>query len=111
MTQTINTNEVKKTSPNKPTIKVTVSIKEAKSELKRITERTSGSFQDEAIKIVKEILNNVRTKGDDALKEYTSRFDGFLAESLQVSTDLITKAWEDTPKALQDSLLLAKKKN
>ena len=110
MKQTINKDEVEKTSPNKPIIKITESIEEANSELKRITERTSGAFQDEAIKVVKEILNKVSERGDEALKEYTSRFDGFLAESLQVPSDSLLKAWEQTPKALQESLLLAKKR-
>ena len=110
MTQTINKNEVEKDFPNKPIIKLTASIEEAQSELKRITERTSGTVQDEAIKVVKDILKNVRERGDEALKEYTFRFDGFVAESLQVSTDSILKAWEETPRALQDSLLLAKER-
>ena len=110
MTQTINKNEAEKTSRGKPIIKTTDNIDEAKSELKRITERTSGSVQDEAIKVVKGILRNVSLKGDQALKEYTSRFDGFLADSLEVPSDLILKAWEETPIALQDSLLLAKER-
>ena len=110
MTQSINKDEVETTFPNKPIIKLTENIQDAKSELKRITERTSGSVQDEAIKVVKDILKNVQKNGDKALKEYTSRFDGFIAESLQVSSDSILTAWEKTPKALQDSLLLAKKR-
>ena len=95
MTQTINNDEVEITFPNKPIIKLTESIEEAKSELKRITERTSGTVQDEAIKVVKDILTNVRERGDEALKEYTSRFDGFLAESLQVPSESILRAWEE----------------
>ena len=110
MTQIINKDKVEKTFPSEPVIKQAENIEEAKSELKRITERTSGTVEDEAIKVVKDILKNVGERGDEALKEYTSRFDGFLAESLQVPSDLILKAWEETPKDLQDSLLLAKKR-
>ena len=110
MTQLINKDEVEKTSPNKPIIKIAVNIDEAKSELLKITERTSGTAQDEAKKVVKEILENVSARGDQALKEYTSRFDGFLPESLRVSPDSILKAWEQTPRALQESLLVAKKR-
>ena len=69
MTQIINKNEVKKAFHNKAILKVTESFEEAKSELKRITERTSGTVQDEAIKVVKDILTNVRERGDEALKE------------------------------------------
>ena len=100
----------KKTLSNGLVIKTAESIEEAQLELKRITKRTSGAFQDEAIKIVKDIIQNVSERGDEALKEYTSRFDGFLAEPLQVSSDLILSAWENTPRALQYSLLLAKKR-
>ncbi len=110
MTQIINEEEVEKTFPNKPIIKLVEGTEEATSELKRITERTSGTIQEQAIKVVKDILQNISERGDEALKEYTSRFDGFLAESLQVPSDAILKAWEDTPKTLQDSLLLAKKR-
>ena len=108
MMQTINKDKVEKTFPNQPVIKIAENIEEAETELKKITERTSGAIQEEAVKVVQEILNNVYVNGDKALKEYTSHFDGFIAESLHVSSDLILKAWEETPKALQDSLKLAK---
>jgi len=110
MTQIINKDQVKKTFSENSIIKVAFEIDHAKSELNRITERTSGAVQDEAIKVVNDILKNVKERGDNALREYTSRFDGFIAEQLQVPSDLILKAWEETPKALQDSLLLAKKR-
>ena len=110
MTQIINKNEVQRTSSKKLTIKTTNNIYQAQLELKAITNRTSGSTQDKAIKVVEDILKSVSERGDEALKEYTSRFDGFLAENFQVPSDLILKAWEDTPKELQNSLLLAKKR-
>ena len=110
MTQIINKGEVQKTPSKKRTIKTAINIDQAKLELKAITERTSGTIQDKAIKVVDDILKSVSERGDEALKEYTSRFDGFLAEKFQVPSDLILKAWEETPKELQDSLLLAKKR-
>ena len=110
MTQISNKKEVQKTSSNKPLIKIAENIDIAKVELQRITDRTSGNIQEKAIEVVKDILKNVRERGDEALKEYTSRFDGFLAESLQVPSDSILRAWEETPKALQNSLLLAKQR-
>ena len=110
MTQIINNkDEVQQTSFNKSLIKIAENIEQAKFELKRITDRTSGNVQDKAIEVVKDILKNVSERGDEAIKEYTSIFDGFLAEPLQVPSDLILKAWEETPKALQESLLVAKK--
>ena len=109
MTQIINKDEVQETSSKKLTIKTANSIDQAQFELRKITERTSGTVQDEAIKVVDDILKNVRERGDEALTEYTSRFDGFLTEKFQVSSDLILKAWEETPRELQDSLYWQKK--
>ncbi len=110
MTQIINKDAVQETPSKKLTIKTAHNIDQAQIELKKITNRTSGTVQDNAIKVVEGILENVSKRGDDALKEYTSRFDGFLAENFQVPSDLILKAWEETSKELQDSLLLAKKR-
>ena len=110
MTQIINKGEVQETPSKKLTIKTAINIDQAQLELKAITDRTSGTIQDKAIKVVDDILKSVSERGDEALKEYTSRFDGFLAEKFQVPSDLILKAWEETPKELQDSLLLAKKR-
>jgi len=110
MTQIINSDEVIKTSSKKSIIKIVNSIDQANFELKKITNRTSGTVQDQAIKVVNDILKNVSERGDQALQEYTSRFDGFLTERFQVPSDLILKAWEETPKVLQDSLLLAKER-
>ncbi|WP_269623644.1 histidinol dehydrogenase [Prochlorococcus marinus] len=110
MKQIINKNEVQETPSKKLTIKTAINIDQAKLELKKITDRTSGTIQDQAIKVVDEILKNVSERGDEALKEYTSRFDGFLAEKFQISSDLMLKAWKETPKELQDSLLLAKQR-
>ena len=110
MTQIMNKNEVQETSSEKLTIKTANNIDQAQHELKKITNRTSGSVQDQAIKVVEDILKNVSDRGDEALAEYTARFDGFLAEKFEVSSNLILKAWEETSKELQDSLLLAKQR-
>ena len=110
MTQIINKDEVQEAPSKKLTIKTANNIDQAQLELQTITDRTSGNVQDKAIKVVDDILKNVGERGDEALKEYTSRFDGFLAENFQVPSNLIMKAWEETPKELQESLLLAKKR-
>ena len=73
MTQIINKDEVQETSSKKLTIKTANSIDQAQFELRKITERTSGTVQDEAIKVVDDILKNVSERGDKALTEYTSR--------------------------------------
>ena len=110
MKQLINKDKFKETPSKRLTIKTANNIDQAQLELKIITDRTSGNVQDKAIKVVDDILKNVSERGDEALKEYTSRFDGFLAENFQVPSNLIMKAWEETPKELQESLLLAKKR-
>ena len=110
MTQIINKDEVQENPSKKLNIKTANSIDQARIELKTITNRTSGTVQDKAIKVVDDILKNVSERGDEALKEYTSRFDGFLAEKFEVPSELIHKAWEETPKDLQNSLLLAKQR-
>ena len=110
MTQIFNKDVVEKTPSKKLIIKTAYSGDQAQLELKKITNRTSGTVQDEAIKVVEDILQNVEERGDEALKEYTYRFDGFLTEKFEVPSDLILKAWEETPRNLQNSLLLAKKR-
>lgn len=110
MTQIFNKDAVQETPSKNLTIKTANDIDQAQLELKKITDRTTGVAQDQAIKVVEDILKNVSERGDEAVKEYTSRFDGFLAENFQIPQDLILKAWEETPRELQDSLLLAKKR-
>ncbi len=110
MKQLINKDKFQEIPSKRLTIKTANNIDQAQLELKIITDRTSGNVQDKAIKVVEDILKNVSERGDEALKEYTSRFDGFLAENFQVPSNLIMKAWEETPKELQESLLLAKKR-
>ena len=112
MTRIINKDkdEVLETSKKKLIIKTANNIDQAHLELKKITNRTSVSIQDKAIKVVDEILKNVSERGDKALKELTFNLDGFLSDIFQVPSDLILKAWEETSKELKDSLLLAKKR-
>jgi len=110
MTQIFNKDVAQEHPSKKLNIKTVNNLDQAQIELKKITNRTSGSVQDKAIKVVDDILKNVSERGDEALKEYTYRFDGFLAEKFQVPSELILRAWEETPKELQDSLLLAKKR-
>ena len=61
-----NKNEVKKTFPNKSILKLTESFEEAKSELKRITERTSGTVQDEAIKVLSNAIKSISSNNVSA---------------------------------------------
>lgn len=55
--------------------------------------------------IVSDILNNIKDKGDEAVKSYTEKFDGVLIDNLKVTEDEIKEAYD----TLDESLLIALK--
>ena len=79
-----------------------------KNELKRIADRINLDTNDEINKIVKKILEDVKDKGDEALKQYTLKFDGFYPEPLSVSKKEIERAWNKTNEPLKKALKNAK---
>ena len=82
---------------------------EAKNELKRISNRT----YDEQIRAkeaaVTEIVETVRREGDEALENYTKKFDGqdITAEKLRVSGSELDAAYQQISKGLLDAIQLA----
>ena len=52
-------------------------FEDSKSALERITTRTTGTFQKEAIETVTQVLLDIEGNGDQALIKYTKKFDGF----------------------------------
>jgi histidinol dehydrogenase len=66
------------------------------------------SVSDEAVfKTVSEILRKVKQQGDDALLEYSRRFDGIEAESmtaLEMPADRLRQAWQEIPRATRGAL-------
>lgn len=89
--------------------------------MKRLT-LTEGSIEELAVslrgepgddrqlrKTVAEIIGQVRARGDEALVEYTDRFDsaGFDAARLQVAPEQIQKAVDSAPEPLMAALKLA----
>lgn len=58
---------------------------------------------------VRQIIENVRVRGDAALLDYTARFDRqeLTASGLRVTADELTKAEAQTPKALREALAVA----
>ncbi|ABX09541.1 histidinol dehydrogenase [Prochlorococcus marinus] len=76
--------------------------------LERISNRTCGDGQKKAVLTVEKILERVKKDGDTALIEYTKKFDGFDPDPLEVPLEAIERAWEETPKPLQDALITAK---
>jgi len=60
--------------------------------------------------IVKEVVENVRTKGDEALLDYTARFDRLQLNSgaeLEISKDRLQKALETIPAAQREALQIS----
>ena len=61
-------------------------------------------IDDEALDSAREIIKAVRQRGDEALMEYSQRFDGVLPKSLRVADDEIQKAIKQLPRHLLDAL-------
>jgi len=81
---------------------------EISNELQRIEDRINLENNEEVNTIVKKILEDVKNQGDEALKKYTLKFDGFNPEPLRISKKEIETAWETTTKPLQEALKNAK---
>lgn len=58
---------------------------------------------------VASIIHEVRTRGDEALKEYARRFDGVELSKIKVSADEIADADELVPHALKQAIAVAAK--
>lgn len=65
--------------------------------------------QSEYASKVEEVLSNIKSKGNEALFEYTSRFDGaeLNAETIKVNEDEINEAYDLVESELLDSIRLA----
>ena len=85
---------------------------EAKQELQRISERTYNENIELQSATVKEIIATVRKKGDQALLEYTKKFDGqvIAPEELKVSGSEIDAAYQQISPDLLKAIQLATKK-
>ena len=57
--------------------------------------------------VVTKILADVKTRGDEAVREYSRLLDGWDAEAFCVSQDQIAAAWERTDPELRQALELA----
>ena len=59
---------------------------------------------DSVLVAVREIIREVREKGDKALYEITERFDGCRLESLCIGRNEMEKALEEIPSSLKSAL-------
>lgn len=62
---------------------------------------------DDRVQLVREIVNDVRQRGDAALFEYTEKFDGVRLTSLEVDRKVIDRAYSEVDRKLIDALKLA----
>lgn len=74
--------------------------------LKRLRARAS-SVNDEVTASVTEIVRNVRDRGDEAVREYTVRFDGQAPDCFEVDREEINDALTEADPAYVDALLNA----
>jgi len=58
---------------------------------------------------VYDIIENVRTNGDAALREYSEKFDGVKLDDFKVDQSIIDEAWDNLLEDLKHALLVAKK--
>ncbi|MBW8066429.1 MAG: histidinol dehydrogenase, partial [Ferrovum sp.] len=76
------------------------------AELARLT--AFDSALDERVEtVVRSILQDVRARGDEALLEYTRRFDHLVvaqAASLELPRDTLTRALEELPRSQRQAL-------
>ncbi len=73
-------------------------------ELLRRPTQTVGDIEN----TVKEVFEDVRMKGDTALKQYTEKFDSVSLEILVASEEEILHAENQVPSELRDSIAMAK---
>ncbi len=91
-------------------MKITDNKNESIKELKRIEERTSLDNNDEINNLVKTILKDIKSNGEEAVRKYTIKFDGFDPNPSLVSESEIQNAWESTDSNLQKALINAKQR-
>lgn len=84
----------------------------ARQELQRISDRTHNEQIETQSAIVKEIIATVRKRGDEALLEYTQKFDGqtITKDNLKVSGSEIDAAYQQISPELLKAIQLAAQK-
>lgn len=85
-----------------------VDIKKSRDFLDKLYERSQMDF-DNVNGLVVEIINNIRNKGDVALKEYTKKYDSVDLESVEVAESEIEAAYNNIDKELISDLEKAHK--
>lgn len=84
-------------------------VADGKSEVEALKAMRARSTEiDENVtKTVQSVIDNVRTRGDNALKEYTKKFDGVDLQCLELSDEDIQKAYDSVSEDIIDALTRA----
>jgi histidinol dehydrogenase len=90
-------------------MKIIEGFEQAKAALTRQTP-TAFTESDKQEASVRQIVNDVRDRGDTALFEYTEKFDGVRLSTLEVPQREIDRAYQQTDAGLLKALELAKKR-
>lgn len=83
-----------------------VDIEKNKEFLNTVLNRNQLEFE-EVNKVVDEIISEVKKRKDDAVREYTLKFDGVYSEDLRVSQKEIDDAFRNIDKLLLEDLMKA----
>jgi histidinol dehydrogenase len=70
-----------------------LTIKNTKVDVDSIRYNIANNFSDDAINKTRDIIENVRKYGDDAIKKYTSKYDKVELDSFKVNTEEIEEAY------------------
>ena len=79
----------------------------AEYEFLKELERRSGETDKKVSEIVSEIIETVRTGGDEAVKNYTKKFDGNLPQYYEVPREVINEALTEADEDFVNALLNA----
>ncbi len=80
-----------------------------RNEWKLLTKRALAESVNEVKEIVADIINNVRNRGDEALKEYEQKFTGARLDNLIVSNDEFDEAESLISEELREAIKTAEK--
>ncbi len=74
----------------------------------KLLQRTKSQDGSSIIKLVADILENVRSDGDNALREYSRKFDNAAIEEIRVSEDEILAAYNEVDPELLETIKRSK---
>jgi histidinol dehydrogenase len=99
--------QIKELYQRKDKLKIIEGVESAKAALSRRGPAQWTLEGDNREEEVRQIINEVRSRGDAALFEYTARFDGIKLTSLEVSKEQIKSAYREVASELLSALRLA----